>query len=263
MSVAMAGEKETSKSFCTVILAAGKGTRMKTDLPKVLHEINGKPLLRYVLDTAKAAGAEKIIVVIGHQAQKVQQSFAGSECIFVLQEPQLGTGHAVLQAERELANYPGIAVILCGDVPLLKPATIKRMLTEHLKTKAALSVLTAIVPDARGYGRIVKDKKGNVVKIVEELDATESEKQIDEINAGIYCAPVPFLFEILKKVENKNSKNEYYLTDIVQLVSRQGDIVHACLVEDYQEVMGVNTPDELRRAAQYLQAQGGLRLKGA
>ena len=238
--------------FRAVILAAGKGTRMKSDLPKVLHEIKGKPLLSYVLDVAKGAGAKKIIVIIGHQAQRVREHFADCGCVFVKQEPQLGTGHAVLQAKKELNDYNGLTLIICGDVPLLKPETINNLIKEHVKTDSCLTVLTTIVPDAHGYGRIVKDKKSDIEKIVEQLDATEKEKKISEINAGIYCVNTPFLLSALEKIENKNNKQEYYLTDIVEIARRECRKAHACVTNDYIEVMGINTPDELIRAGKYL-----------
>jgi UDP-N-acetylglucosamine diphosphorylase/glucosamine-1-phosphate N-acetyltransferase len=238
--------------FRAVILAAGKGTRMKSDLPKVLHEIKDKPLLGYVLDTAKGAGAKKIIVIIGHQAQRVRERFDDCECVFVKQEPQLGTGHAVLQTKKELNDYNGLTLILCGDVPLLKAETIKNLIKEHVKTDSCLTVLTTIVPDAHGYGRIVKNKKGDIEKIVEELDATEDEKKISEINTGIYCVNTPFLLSALEKIENKNNKQEYYLTDIVEIARRDCCKAHACVTNNYIEVMGINTPDELIRAGKYL-----------
>jgi len=247
----MSGQKANKNKFCAVILAAGKGTRMKSDLPKVLHEIKGKPLLRYVLDTAEEAGAEKVVVIVGHQAQQVSTRFSVSGCVFVLQEPQMGTGHAVLQAKNELVQYPGLTVILCGDVPLLKAATIKRMVKEHLAADALLTVLTTVAPDAFGYGRIIKDAQDNIYKIAEQAEATESEKKIKEINTGIYCVTTSFLLEALGKIENKNSKQEYYLTDIVEIARGQSRKVHACLADNYVEVMGINTPEELRRAAQY------------
>ena len=147
------------KKFCALILAAGKGTRMKSDLAKVLHILNGKPLLYYSLEAAKRAGAEKIVAIIGHQADKVREEFADSGCIFVEQKPQLGTGHAVLQAKDVLADYQGLTVILCGDVPLLKAATIKSLVDNHLAAKAVVSVLTTIPPPPHAYGRIVKDDR--------------------------------------------------------------------------------------------------------
>ena len=238
--------------FCTLILAAGKGTRMKSDLAKVLHVLEGKPLLHYCLQAAHSAGAEKTVVIIGHQADKVKEEFAHSGCIFVEQKPQLGTGHAVLQAKGVLAGYQGKTVILCGDVPLLKPSTIKSLIENHMATGAAITVLTTAPPDVSGYGRIIKDADGNILRIVEERDATAAEKQVGEINTGIYCADTPLLFETLGKVENDNDQKEYYLTDIVEIACREGLKVRSHMAPDYVEVMGINTPDELSRAGNYL-----------
>ena len=242
------------KKFCALILAAGKGTRMKSDLAKVMHVLNGKPLLYYSLAAAKEAGAEKIVVIIGHQADKIRDDFSNSGCIFVEQKPQLGTGHAVLQAKDILADYNGLTVILCGDVPLLKPATIKSLVNNHLTAKVVVSVLTTIPPPPHAYGRIVKDDKGNVLKIVEHKDATEDEKKIGEINTGIYCVDTRFLFHALEKVTNDNQQREYYLTDIVEIACREGQKVKSFIVFDYIEVMGINTLEELSRAEKYLLA---------
>lgn len=241
------------KVFCAVILAAGKGTRMKSDLAKVLHVLDNKPLLHYCLQSAHRAGAEKIVVIVGHQAEKVREEFSGSGCIFVEQKPQLGTGHAVLQAKEVLAGYQGKTVILCGDVPLLKPATIKSLIENHIATGAAITVLTTTPPDASGYGRIIKDADGNIAKIVEQRDATAAERQVGEINTGIYCADTPLLFEVLGKVKNNNDQKEYYLTDIVEIACREGRIVKPHIAPDYIEVMGINTQEELSRAGLYLQ----------
>jgi UDP-N-acetylglucosamine diphosphorylase/glucosamine-1-phosphate N-acetyltransferase len=238
--------------FCALILAAGKGTRMKSDLAKVLHMLNGRPLLYYSIAAAKEAGAEKIVAVIGHQADKVREEFADSSCIFVEQNPQLGTGHAVLQAKDLLADYKGLTVILCGDVPLLKVATIKYLIDNHLTAKAVVSVLTTIPPPPHAYGRIVKDDQENVLKIVEHKDATEDEKKIGEINTGIYCVDTKFLFSALGKVTNHNQQHEYYLTDIVEIAVREGQRVKSFIASDYVEVMGINTLEELARAEKYL-----------
>ena len=238
--------------FCALILAAGKGTRMKSDLAKVLHILNGKPLLYYSLAAAESAGAEKIVVIIGHQADKIRDDFSGRGCIFVEQKPQLGTGHAVLQAKDILADYNGLTVILCGDVPLLKPATIKSLVDNHLTAKAVVSVLTTIPPPPHAYGRIVKDDKDNVLKIVEHKDATEDEKKIGEINTGIYCVDTKFLFSALEKVTDNNQQREYYLTDIVEIACREGVTVKSFIASDYIEVMGINTVEELSRAEKYI-----------
>ena len=239
--------------FCALILAAGKGTRMKSDLAKVLHVLEGKPLLHYCLQSAHSAGAEKVVVIVGHQADLVRQAFSESGCIFVDQKPQLGTGHAVLQAKEVLTGYSGKTIILCGDVPLLKEATIRSLIENHIATGAAITVLTTTPPDATGYGRIVRDEAGNIAKIVEQRDANAAEKQIGEINTGIYCADTPLIFDVLGKVKNNNYQQEYYLTDIVEIACREGKVVKPHIAPDYVEVMGINTHDELSRAGSYLQ----------
>ena len=238
--------------FCALILAAGKGTRMKSDKAKVLHELNGRSMLDYSIEAAKRAGAEKIVAVIGHQADQVREEFSGSGCIFVEQNPQLGTGHAVLQAKDVLSGYEGLTVILCGDVPLLKSATIQSLVDNHLAEKAVVSVLTTIPPPPHAYGRIVKDQNGNVLKIVEHKDATDEERQIGEINTGIYCVDTKFLFDALGKVTNNNQQKEYYLTDIVEIAVREGRKVKSFIAADYVEVMGINTLEELARAEKHL-----------
>lgn len=238
--------------FCALILAAGKGTRMQSDKAKVLHELNGRSMLDYSIEAAKRAGAEKIVAVIGHQADQVREEFSGSGCIFVEQNPQLGTGHAVLQAKDVLSGYEGLTVILCGDVPLLKSATIQSLVDNHLAEKAVVSVLTTIPPPPHAYGRIVKDQNGNVLKIVEHKDATDEERQIGEINTGIYCVDTKFLFDALGKVTNNNQQKEYYLTDIVEIAVREGRKVKSFIAADYVEVMGINTLEELARAEKHL-----------
>jgi UDP-N-acetylglucosamine diphosphorylase/glucosamine-1-phosphate N-acetyltransferase len=238
--------------FCALILAAGKGTRMKSDMAKVLHVLEGKPLLHYSLEAARNAKAEKIVVIVGHQSDKVRESFPDPDLVFVQQMPQLGTGHAVMQAADALKDYQGLTVILCGDVPLLKPQTIRRLISSHQESQSCVTVLTTEPPGPHAYGRIVKDDQGDILKIVEHRDANDAEKEILEINTGIYCVETPFLFSALRQVKNDNQQKEYYLTDIVEIGRREGRKVHACLTADYVEVMGINTLEELNKAARYL-----------
>jgi bifunctional UDP-N-acetylglucosamine pyrophosphorylase/glucosamine-1-phosphate N-acetyltransferase len=238
--------------FSTVILAAGKGTRMKSDLVKVLHPLHGRPLLSYVVEAARLAGSDDISIIVGYQADAVREKFSGGGLNFIEQREQLGTGHAVLQASARFENYAGDILILCGDVPLLQPATLHSLWARHRKEKTAVTVLTTIVADSTGYGRIVKEPGGRVVRIVEERDATDVEKQIKEINAGIYCADSLFLFDALRKITNDNAQQEYYLTDIIAIAHRDGAGVGSLIAADCREVMGINTPQELREAHCYL-----------
>ena len=244
----------TNKEFCALILAAGKGTRMQSDMAKVLHVLCGRPLLHYSLESARASGAQKIVVIVGHQSDKVKEAFPDGDLIFVEQAPQLGTGHAVMQAGAALKNYHGLTVILCGDVPLLKPSTIRSLIAHHQDAQACVTVLTTEPPGPHAYGRIVKNEQGDVLKIVEHRDATEAERNILEINTGIYCVDTVFLFAALAQVKNDNQQKEYYLTDIVEIARREGKRVQAWLTADYVEVMGINTPEELDKAAAYLRA---------
>lgn len=238
--------------FCALILAAGKGTRMKSDMAKVLHVLEGKPLLHYSLEAARLAKAEKIVVIIGHQSDKVRESFPDPDLVFVQQMPQLGTGHAVMQAAYVLKDYKELTVILCGDVPLLKPKTIRRLISNHQESQACVTVLTTEPPGPHAYGRIVKDEQGDILKIVEHRDANDAEKEILEINTGIYCVETQFLFAALAQVKNDNQQKEYYLTDIVEIARREDRKVQAFLTEDYVEVMGINTLEELGKAGVYL-----------
>ena len=225
---------------------------MKSDMAKVLHVLEGKPLLHYSLEAARNAKAEKIVVIVGHQSDKVRESFPDPDLVFVQQMPQLGTGHAVMQAADALKDYQGLTVILCGDVPLLKPQTIRRLISSHQESQSCVTVLTTEPPGPHAYGRIVKDDQGDILKIVEHRDANDAEKEILEINTGIYCVETPFLFSALRQVKNDNQQKEYYLTDIVEIGRREGRKVHACLTADYVEVMGINTLEELNKAARYL-----------
>ncbi|HVO65147.1 MAG TPA: NTP transferase domain-containing protein [Syntrophales bacterium] len=240
------------REISAIILAAGKGKRMKSGLAKVLHPICGKPMLTYSVDVARAVGVGKIAVVIGHQADVIRDAFRDQGLIFVEQREQLGTGHAVLQAKNTFHNFDGTILILCGDVPLLLPSTVKSLIESHFSGKATLTVLTTLLDDPSGYGRVIKGAEGEVLRIVEEKDASCDEKKIREINTGIYCVECKFLFQAVEEIGNENVQKEYYLTDIVGIACRKGFKTRSLIAADSIEVMGVNTLDDLKRASAYM-----------
>jgi len=238
-----------------VILAAGKGTRMKSDLPKVLHRIAGRPLLDHVLDTAGAVGIDHTVVVVGHEAALVEKTCLRDGLDFVLQEPQLGTGHAVQMAAGHLRRG-GYCVILAGDVPLLRVETLERLIRKSVSGGAAAVVLTCVVDDAGAYGRIVKDPSGRIEKIVEARDATEIELAIGEYNTGVFCFQTEHLLEALGNLTKDNQQGEYYLTDTVAYLVEAGHPVEAVATDDPDEVVGINTVEELAVAEQLLARRG-------
>ncbi|MBO9540667.1 bifunctional UDP-N-acetylglucosamine diphosphorylase/glucosamine-1-phosphate N-acetyltransferase GlmU [bacterium] len=245
-----------------LILAAGKGTRMKSALPKVLHRIAGEPLIGHVLATVERLGISRTVAIVGHGAEQVRAAL--SEAVqTVEQREQLGTAHAVLQAESALAGFTGEVVILSGDVPLLSPETLLAMLDTHRKAGAALTALTFKPQDPSRYGRIVRDAAGHLSRIVEYKDATEAEREIGEVNAGVYLADWPQLLAALKGIGNDNAQGEYYLPDAVTALNAKGLVVAAYATDDEIEVAGVNTRLELvalgeayqeRAARQWLEA---------
>lgn len=237
-----------------VVLAAGKGTRMKSDLPKVLHELDGRPLLAHVLDTARQAGVGRTVVVVGHQADRVRETCGADDLEFVLQEPQLGTGHAVQMAEPAL-SAEGYTVVLAGDVPLLRPGTLARLIQTTRESGAVAVVLTCVVDDAGAYGRIVKDVDGNLVKIVEARDATPEELAIGEYNSGVYCYETARLRQALARLTTDNDQAEYYLTDTIGWLVAQGEPVRTVSTDDTAEVVGINTVDELKAAEDHYRAR--------
>ncbi|MCK9274703.1 MAG: NTP transferase domain-containing protein [Syntrophales bacterium] len=252
----MFDSKKNLKRLAAIILAAGKGKRMQSDLAKVLHPLCGKPMLLYPIRAARALGCDKIVVVIGHQAERIKEVLKDSSLIYIHQEEQLGTGHAVMQTEAELKNFGGTVLILCGDVPLLQSSTLQELTAFHYNSRSDVTVLTTIVPNPDGYGRILKDTAGRVKKIVEDRDASEQEKEIAEINTGIYCVQSDFLFEALAAVKADNSQKEYYLTDIVEISDRCGRITRSFLLPDPKEAMGINTPAQLNDANTLLKSRG-------
>jgi bifunctional UDP-N-acetylglucosamine pyrophosphorylase/glucosamine-1-phosphate N-acetyltransferase len=230
-----------------IILAAGQGTRMKSDVPKVLHKLGGKPLLLHVLQVSQAFQPRRTAVVVGHGAGAVRQIYGAGELAWVVQEKQLGTGHAVLSAQESFSDFDGDILILSGDVPLIPERIIARMLARHREETAALTLMTAILHDPTGYGRVLRDENGKLIATVEEKDATEPQRRIQEVNAGVYVAQREFLFEALERVNNDNRQREYYLPDIVGIGLGQGRRIATVQVEDPSEVMGINTREELAR----------------
>ncbi|MBQ6006412.1 MAG: bifunctional UDP-N-acetylglucosamine diphosphorylase/glucosamine-1-phosphate N-acetyltransferase GlmU [Selenomonadaceae bacterium] len=230
----------------TLILAAGKGTRMKSKLPKVLHRVGGKTMLQHVIDAAKKAGSEREVVVIGSGAKLVEESISGVE--FVMQEEQLGTGHAVLSAKKNFEQSEGTVLILCGDTPLLTAKLLKDFTAFHEESKCVATVLTAKMPDATGYGRIIRESDGSLEKIVEEKDANELEKKILEVNAGVYCFDVKKLFSALEKVGNDNSQGEYYLPDVLTILKSAGEKIGAFTAQYADETLGINSRVQLAAA---------------
>jgi bifunctional UDP-N-acetylglucosamine pyrophosphorylase/glucosamine-1-phosphate N-acetyltransferase len=239
-----------------VVLAAGKGTRMESELPKVLHKIAGRPLLDHVLDTVEAVGIDHTVVVVGHQAGLVERTCQRQGIQFILQEPQLGTGHAV-QVTVDSLRPGGFCVVLAGDVPLLKAETLKRLIAGAVSSEAAAVVLTCLVEDAGAYGRIVKDPDGRVLKIVEARDASTAERAIGEYNTGVFCFQTDRLLEALENLTPENSQGEYYLTDTVAYLVGAGHPVEAVATRDPDEVVGINTIDELAAAEILLARRGG------
>lgn len=227
------------KKRYAIILAAGQGTRMKSKLYKVLHPILGKPMLQYILDGLKQMKMDELVTVVGHGAEKVKEA-VGAQSKFVLQEEQLGTGHAVMQAEALLKDQEGTTLVVCGDTPLITQETLANVFDYHEKTNSQATILTTHVVNPKGYGRIIRNATGEVERIVEEKDATESEKKVTEINTGTYCFDNKLLFAALKEITNENAQNEYYLTDVIEILKAQGHKVSAYVTEDAEETIGIN-----------------------
>lgn len=246
----------------TLILAAGKGTRMKSDLPKVLHKVNGIPMIKKILDICKGIGSEENILILGHKRELILEELGEVE--YVLQEEQLGTAHAIMQGEKKLKDFQGDVMILCGDTPLLTEETLRKLYIHHKSTNSVATILTSEYDNPFGYGRIVK-KDGQVVGIIEEKEASEEIKAIKEVNAGVYCFNSKELFEALSKVNNNNEKGEYYLTDVIGINVAEGKKVECFKLEDNREILGVNSKVELSLAGEILRERKNIELmeKGA
>jgi bifunctional UDP-N-acetylglucosamine pyrophosphorylase / glucosamine-1-phosphate N-acetyltransferase len=245
----------SAASAQAVILAAGKGTRMKSARPKVLHHVLGVPMLEHVLRTVGHVGAAPVTVVIGHQAEAVEAAFAGQGLVFVRQEPQLGTGHALQCAREAFAAAPEQPLlVLNGDLPLLKPETLLRLLEVHRTSRAAATLLTVVLEEGGAYGRVLRGTDGQVRAIVEARDASEQERAVREVNAGIYAFDVPSLLGVLSGLQPQNAQGEYYITDLVGLLRSTGRPVHA-VQGDPVEALGVNTMQELADATTLLRGR--------
>lgn len=250
----------SSSGLSVIILAAGKGTRMKSDKAKVLHEVFFAPMVQHVVNAVLPLAPDRTVAVIGHQRQAVQHALAHTPCLFAVQEDQHGTGHAVLAAEDALEGFDGTVMILCGDTPLIKSSTLAAMYAQHRKSQVTLTLMTTTLPDPTNYGRILCSSEGKVQGIVEQKDASPEQLAITEINAGIYCVDKSFLFSSLRRVGRNNSQNEVYLTDIVSLAVESGTDVKRFQVKEATEVLGVNSRVELAEAHRMLQLRRNQRL---
>ena len=232
-----------------IIMAAGKGKRMKSNLPKVLHNLAGKPILNYTLDTVSQLEAKRKILIIGYKNDKIKE-LIGDKIEYVEQKEQLGTAHAVLQTEKLLLGFKGDVLILSGDVPFLTVKTLKKLLKYHQTNNFYCTLLSTVLKNPKGYGRIIRDKKGKIKGIIEEVDLSIDKKKITEINSGIYCFNKEKLFQALEKVTKDNKQGEYYLTDTVKILLREGLTVGNIIVKDYSEILGINNRLDLADASQ-------------
>ncbi|UOQ84290.1 sugar phosphate nucleotidyltransferase [Gracilibacillus salinarum] len=235
-----------------VILAAGKGTRMKSELPKVLHDVCGQSMVEHVIDRLQRISMDRIITVVGHQSELIKQHL-GESLEYAHQEEQLGTAHAVQMCREKLHDQQGSTLIITGDTPLITEQTLQKCLEHHRQTEAAATILTMHPEDPAGYGRIIRDEHGQVVRIVEHKDATEKEREVNEVNTGIFCFDNQLLFKALDQVSTNNKQQEYYLPDVIEILKDQDEIISAAAVYDIEEGLGVNDTEQLAHAKDILQ----------
>lgn len=244
---------ETMKTLSCIILAAGEGKRMKSAYGKVSHALGGRPIVQYVIEAARTLEPEKIAVVVGHDAERVKKA-AGAGVEFVLQDEQRGTGHAVMRARPFFQGSEGDLLIVSGDVPLIRPETLRALLGAHRAAGAACTLLTAMLKDPSGYGRVIRrTNTGKPYKIVEEKDADRFEKAVEEINSGIYIFDAPSLLRIIDRLSPENRQGEFYITDAVGLLVSEGKTIEAVQAEEPSEVLGINSRDELAKMEKVLQ----------
>ena len=239
------------EDIVAVVLAAGKGTRMKTNKAKVVHKIYGKEMVKRAVETAFKAGIKDIIAIVGHKRDEVE-AVLGDSVSYAYQEELLGTGHTVMQAIPYLKDRKGKVVILYGDVPIVRPETIQKLITKSIRDEEQATILTAILSEPTGYGRIIRDEDSKVREIVEEKDATDEQRKITEINSGLYCFDIQELILALEKLTPNNSQEEYYLTDVIKIMNEKGLKVGAMIVEDKTEILGVNDRAQLEMLTRIL-----------
>ncbi|HEY4600554.1 MAG TPA: bifunctional UDP-N-acetylglucosamine diphosphorylase/glucosamine-1-phosphate N-acetyltransferase GlmU [Cerasibacillus sp.] len=234
-----------------VILAAGQGTRMKSKLYKVLHPVLGRPMVQHVIENIKAIDVDNIVTIVGHGSDSVME-YIGNDSEYVLQEEQLGTGHAVIQAEKLLGDKEGTTIVVCGDTPLIRQETYEKLLEYHEKAGAQATILTSKAEDPTGYGRVIRHVKNGVERIVEHKDASDEERLVDEINTGTYCFDNQTLFKALKQISNHNAQGEYYLTDVIEIIKKDAGKISAYLTPDFDETLGINDRVALQEAERIL-----------
>ncbi|SVC85092.1 uncharacterized protein METZ01_LOCUS337946 [marine metagenome] len=246
-----------SKGLAVVVLAAGKGTRMKSPMAKVLQPLKNKPLLYYVLESLVPLNPDFSIVVVGFQSEIVKKSFSDRGLVFIEQEEQLGTGHAAQQTRSALHDFSGDVLVVCGDMPLIKSQTLIDFVGRHRQKKSVCTVLTLKSPERKDFGLIIRDEKGLVSKIVEYRDASEDEKKVDEFNSGVYCFYKHLFFKALDGIDNNNIQKEYYLTDTIQYIVGSGFMVETVQTTDSAQLFGINRQEDLHLAEKILMGQTG------
>src|SRR5213593_141405 len=251
------------KNLCVVILAAGKGTRMVSNRAKVLHTVCGVPMLRMIYNAAAGLEPDEIFVVIGYDADRVRETLEGLPVQFIAQTEQLGTGHAVMAARERLSNRAGDVVVLFGDTPRIQSSTLRKMVEHHRRKGAVTTLITGRADNPFGYGRILRDSKGEIEAIVEEKDATPEQRRITEVNPGFYCFQIPPLLDALGKLTSENVQKEYYITDLVGIQRKEGRKVEPILHDNFEELLGINSRRELVELSKALWRQRNLDLLAA
>lgn len=239
---------DNKRDLAAIILAAGEGTRMKSDLAKVLHRIGGRTMIRRIVESVKEINPQRIVLIVGYQADSVKEEFAEDEVMFALQQKRLGTGHAVMQAEKALKDFSGTVIILTGDTPFLRPDTLREFYQFHAAEGNSATVMSTKMEDPSGYGRIIRGNGDEVDRIVEHADADEEEREVNEINSGIFCVESDVMFDSLARISKDNIQDEYYLTDIIEILNREDRKTGVYVCRDNLEVTGINTRSQLEEA---------------